>query len=208
MGDDPEKRQFLSGLLEQAYAKIREGVFVEAEAVLEEALGIDYEDNEVLSALKTIHYWHGKTNQFSAIPDSYERGEYLLKRWEAYRKYAKDIEAEEACRYAVRQWVFGKSLVCYRNVLKDTGSHEADILFRVGICYKGLGNYQSAVEYFEAANRQRMEDPQTIAELADCYAFINEDKAAKVFFREAFFIDPGKIDIDALEKSSDTASCR
>jgi hypothetical protein len=35
--------------------------------------------------------------------------------------------------------------------------------------------------------------------LADCYALIDEQKKAKVLFREAFFMDPFSIDINLLE---------
>ena len=55
------------------------------------------------------------------------------------------------------------------------------------------------MEYLEACNHQNPDDPQILAELADCYAFVDEVKAAKAFFREAFFIGPEKINVSSLE---------
>ena len=40
---------------------------------------------------------------------------------------------------------------------------------------------------------------EVIAELADCLALCGEDKYAKLFFREAFFIGPENIDLDFLD---------
>jgi len=38
-----------------------------------------------------------------------------------------------------------------------------------------------------------------LAELADAYALIGNAKAAKAFFREAFFVDPQGVDLDSME---------
>ena len=81
----------------------------------------------------------------------------------------------------------------------EESGQDTEILFRLGKCYKGLGNYGKALEFFERASHQKVDDPDILSELADCYAFVNELRAAKVFFREAFFINPQKIDLIALE---------
>ena len=38
-----------------------------------------------------------------------------------------------------------------------------------------------------------------MAELADCYSLVNEIRASKAFFREAFFKIPKDIDLSILE---------
>ncbi len=43
------------------------------------------------------------------------------------------------------------------------------------------------------------DNSDVVAELADSYALVDEIKEAKVLFREAFFINPQKIDIYSLE---------
>ena len=199
MGDSEVRNDSLVEYLETAYENFREGAFREAEKVLEKALGVDFEDTELMAALKCANFWSSRQDRVGSIPDSYDRGEFLLKQWNAYLAFFRKDESFEACNYAVRQWVFGRALLCYKEVLEESGGHDADILLRMARCYKGLGDYQTALEYFEAANRQKTDDPQTLAELGDCYAFINEARAAKIFFREAFFLDPGRIDLASLE---------
>ena len=81
----------------------------------------------------------------------------------------------------------------------DSGGNDTGILFRIGRCYKCIGDYENALSFLERTFRHLREDPAVIAELADCYALINEVKTAKIFFREAFFIDPLKIEFAFLE---------
>ena len=38
-----------------------------------------------------------------------------------------------------------------------------------------------------------------LSEMADCYALCGEERTAKVLFREAFFIDPQKVDLSLLD---------
>jgi len=73
------------------------------------------------------------------------------------------------------------------------------LLLQIGRCHKGLGNYERAIECLEHANRQTREDARVLAELADCYSLVNESRAAKVFFREAFYVDPQAVDLAGLE---------
>ena len=73
------------------------------------------------------------------------------------------------------------------------------MLLQIGRCCKGIGNYERAIENLERANIERKDDARILAELADCYSLVNESRAAKVFFREAFFLDPQAIDLAGLE---------
>jgi tetratricopeptide (TPR) repeat protein len=62
-----------------------------------------------------------------------------------------------------------------------------------------MGEYENALEYLETVGQRSKEDPAVLAELGDCYALVNETKAAKAFFREAFFIGPQKVTLTFLE---------
>jgi tetratricopeptide (TPR) repeat protein len=62
-----------------------------------------------------------------------------------------------------------------------------------------VGNYDDALKYLEQAVQFMREDAETLAELADVNALLGETRAAKALFREAFFLDPGKIDVRSLE---------
>ena len=81
----------------------------------------------------------------------------------------------------------------------DSGGDDSEILFRIGRCYKSIGDYENALDFLERTFRQKRDDAAVMAELADCYALINEIKPAKIFFREAFFLNPDQIEFAFLE---------
>jgi tetratricopeptide (TPR) repeat protein len=202
MNDTTPAPADIQTLLNDVYERFRVGRFDDTAVLLERALSVDYENAEVLTAMKSVHFWLERSARLEEIADDFERGEYLFKQWDAYVRF---LEREKgSCErgiYAARQWVFGSALVSFTRVLENTAGRDPDLLFRIGRCYKGKGNYKQALEYFEASNHQRSDDPQILAELADCYANINEMKASKIFFREAFFLDPQRIDLGNLEST-------
>lgn len=187
-------------ILDDVQSEIREGQFTKAEEALEKALEIDYEHPEVLAGLKCCKFWKGKLPRLNEIHDDYERGEYLLAQWIVFRDFMKsfsrDIDRE---LFVLRQWVFGTALVNFKRVLRSDEEPDADLVLRIGRCYKALGDFEKALQYLESVGRKRREDPEFLGETADCYALINETKAAKAFFREAFFINPQKVHIEYLE---------
>jgi tetratricopeptide (TPR) repeat protein len=69
----------------------------------------------------------------------------------------------------------------------------------VGRCYKGLGDYDNALNFLEQAIRFKREDAEVLAEVADINALLAETKAAKALFKEAFFLDPAKVDMQFME---------
>ncbi len=190
----------LIDLLKNAYDLMKNGAFGDAGDLLENALSLDFENPEVICALKCSSYWSAREKQYGEISDPFERGEFLIKQWKSFLTFLqRDGNNFEQGKYSLKQWVFSQALHDFIVLLEGPAAGDPEILFRIGRCYKGKGNYKKALEYLEACNHQKADDPRIIAELADCYAFINETQAAKIFFREAFFIDPQKIEIESLE---------
>jgi tetratricopeptide (TPR) repeat protein len=100
----------------------------------------------------------------------------------------------------MRHFVFSRALNLFQSLLGD-GLNQQDpgLLFLVGRCLKGVGNYDEAVKYLEQASRFRREDSATLSELADVNALLGDGRAAKALFREAFFLDPQGIDLGSME---------
>ncbi len=193
-------RSDINGILNDSHVVLRQGNFDDAKALLQKAVSLDFNKDEIFTALKSISYWEERKKKFTAIQEEKKRGEYLFNEWENYLTFLK--RCRNLCddiHYPIKQWVFSSALTCFQNVLLREGRHDPDLLCMLGRAYKGIGDYEHAVEYFEAANHQKVDDPEILAELADAYAFMNEIKASKIFFREAFFIDPQKIKLDYLE---------
>ncbi len=175
---------------------------MEAESVLESALSLDFENSEIQAALKCGGFWKDKKNRLASVAEPYDQGEFLLKSWRDFAEFLERIKAGfDRCLYAIRQWVFGHALAQYLRLLEANVGHDPELLFRIGRCFKGKGDYEHALEFLEAASSLKRDDPGILAELADCYALVNEVRTSKAFFREAFFIDAQKVDLAFLEST-------
>lgn len=186
--------------IETAYRLFQTGDFSQSIKILEEALALDFDNDEVVFALKCGNYWRDKITGSDGNGDCGNQGLCLLKNWKRFLIFLERYEESyENCLYPIRQFVFSTALTHLRKAVDTQGSSETSFLLNIGRCHKGLGNYEQALEYFETCNHQKGDDPEIMSELADCYAFIGETKAAKVFFREALFTNPRKIDLYSLE---------
>jgi len=187
-------------ILNRVYGLFRQGGFSEASERLEEALKIDFDYPGVTAAMKCCNFWREKLHRLEKAKGGYERGEYLLEQWGHFLTFTLRMsDVTEKCLYSLKRWVFGSALGYYKRLYEESSVYDSEVLLKIGRCYKGIGNYESAIEYLEMANQQKSGSPTILAELADSYAQINELRASKVFFREAFFIDPQKVDLDRIE---------
>lgn len=191
----------VEGLLQKAYDSLKASELRAASAFLEEALRIDYEHPEVVYAMKCVNWWGERIRRTEGIRDAFERGEYLLSNWKAFIVFLERIgRSFDRCIYAIRLCVFSTALACFHGMVAEGADHQdAELLFRVGLCYKGIGNFDRALQYLEEAARLKREEAEILAELADVYAMVNEPRSAKALFREALFANPQKVDVRMLD---------
>ncbi len=193
------KEDEISQMLNHAFDLFREGRFPEAASQLEKVLRIDFDYPDVTASLKCANFWRERQERLATIGEPYERGELLLGEWRHFVDFVQRIGGvSEKGLFSVRQYVFGTALAAYRG-LAEQGGYDADLLLRIGRCYKELGSYDLAIESLEKANQMKNGVPSVLAELADCYALVGETRSGKIFFREAFFLGANEIDLSTLE---------
>lgn len=187
-------------ILNRVYRLFKEGLFEETIGLLEEAITIDFENPQITSALKCANFWGEKARKLETLASKYEKAEYLILHWSYFSGFITQIgETSEKCLFNLKQFVFGTALFYYIDLLEESDIFDADILLKIGRCYKAIGNYEKALEYLLIGNQQKSGNAEILAELGDCYSLINELRIAKAFFREAFFINPNDVSIDNLE---------
>jgi tetratricopeptide (TPR) repeat protein len=194
-------QESVTALLTNAYESLRGVDLPGATGLFERALGLDFEDPEVLWALKCANFWNDRAARLEALPNPYERGEYIVAQWKSFASFVSKLDGSfDRALYAFKRYAFTLALGQYRALpQEEKESHEAELALRVGRCHKGAGDYDAALRQLEAAARERREDAETLAELADAYALAGDERASKALFREAFYIGPQKIDIGLLE---------
>jgi tetratricopeptide (TPR) repeat protein len=162
---------------------------------------VDFECPEVLWSLKCANFWADRLSRLDSMPNPFERGEYVIAQWKAFACFASKLEGEfEPALFAFRRFAFSLALSHYSALPpEEKESHEAELALRIGICLKGVGDYDGALRSLEAAARERKDDAEVLAQLADAYALQGDERSSKALFREAFFVGPQRVDVDLLE---------
>ncbi len=188
-------------LILSSFDLFHNGDFQKAEKVYEKALSLDFENADIIAGLKCSKFWIEREKQLEALgTDEFAKSEYLYSEWKIFTEFTYRLKTPFRQGISViKQWVFQSALSGYLHASTDIASGDEELLLRIGKCYKGMGDYDKALEYLESVSRKKRDDPEILGELADSYAFINEIRISKAFFREAFFIDPQKVNIDFLE---------
>ena len=190
-------------LLKMAYAKLKDSSLDAALSLLEQALDHDFDNDEIKHALKCVHWWIEHTRRIDDLRNPYEKGAFLISQFKQYFVFLGQLNnAYEQCQYAIRFFVYSKALYFFEGLLSNPANqHDPGLLLLVGRCFKGLGNFDEALKYLEEALRIKREDAELLAEVADVNALLSQTKTAKALFREAFFIDPQKIDLRFMESA-------
>ncbi|MBQ2314894.1 MAG: hypothetical protein II187_08305 [Treponema sp.] len=186
--------------LAKAYGLIEAGGISQAEALLEEVLPSDLDNNALIFVISCCTYW---TETFDRLPklEPFEQGESLVNQWKGFKVFlSRQEQTVEQAVYAFRKGVFTTALDQYSRVYdeKDQRTH-AEVCRKIGLCCKKLGSYEKALSCLVEANNTLQGQANILAEMADCYDLCGENKLAKVIFREAFFIDPEKTELDFLD---------
>jgi len=191
------------GLLKMAYDKLKDSSLLEALSLMEQALDLDFENEEIKHALKCVHWWIEHTRRIDELKNPYEKGAFLISRFKQYYVFLGQLSTEyEQCQYAIRFFVYSKALFFFEGLLANPSNRQdPGLLILVGRCCKGLGNFDEALRYLEDAVHIKKDDAGALAEVADINALLSQAKTAKALFREAFFIDPQKVDLRFMESA-------
>jgi tetratricopeptide (TPR) repeat protein len=195
------EQENVTGLLSDAYEKLRCVDLRAATDCLERALAIDFEAPEVLWGLKCANFWAERTARIDAMPNPFERGEYAIAQWKSFASFASKLEGDfERALFAFKSYAFAFALAQYEALPQDEKeAHHAELALRVGLCLKGRGDYVGALKSFEAAAREKKDDAEVLAELADVYALQGDERSSKALFREAFYVSAQRVDVELLE---------
>ncbi len=181
---------------------VKSGDILQANDILNQLL-IDALDNERIQfAVNCFSFWVNIIRQLPFIEEPYARGETLLSEWISFTSYIdkQKYTPDDFVLYNFRCGIFKLALDIYYQLINVSDNNQrAEINRKIGLCYKKLGEYETAKNYLVEANKLRQGVSAVIAELADCYALCGEDRNAKVLFREAFYIDAQKINLCFLD---------
>ena len=179
---------------------LEQGLFDEAIELFEIILKENPTYPGIINGIKATKFWSSRKNRLKKYSTSYDRGKLLLKEWKDFEKYmSKNNIKHGRATVAIQKYIFNNIIESFSKAYSEGVVPDTDILIQIGDCFKKLGNYEKAIDIYEYARTFNPEDPFLLAKLGDCYFSIDETSKAKVLFREAFFIDPGQIELANLE---------
>lgn len=186
--------------LAKAYSLLEEGKPYQARQILDSALEYNFDNSELIFARWCCSYWADFIQNLPVL-EPYEQGDSLIARWKTFRvDYERQKEVFQKTLYAIQKGIFTRALDAYESVKAEGNAFQHAELFRKkGLCCKKLGKYESALTLLQEAHQLTQSSAAVLAEMADCFALCGEDKKAKVLFREAFFIDAQKIELQFLD---------
>lgn len=180
-------------ILDKVYPLLLEGRFKDLDELLDQAHKLDFDNQEIIMLLKITAFWRPSFEELDYYPNPGEKGEFLFEEWLTFysRIVIKFGKLYEKWQSAVNNLVFSQAEAFFREA--DAQKSTAGYLWlQRGRCLKGLGDYEAAVKFFKKGLKEKKDDPELLSELADSFALLQEERTAKVFFREAFFLDPQK----------------
>ena len=197
----------VEALLQESRLLFEQGNPQEARKFLGEKLHANLKYGDFKFAVACLDFWKGDFVQMDYMASDFEKGECLLTKWKRFigpeflqKDDWKDYKDTPYVTSA-KKFAFSVALKQFLKLQDEKNPRQkAEILRRIGLCHKRLGNYEQSLDVLREANALTQgSSADMIAELADCYALTGDDRTAKLLFREAFFIDAQKIDLSWLD---------
>ncbi|NIZ40497.1 hypothetical protein PVA45_03080 [Entomospira entomophila] len=193
-----QHQETLHSYYEQALALIHAGQYSDASAVMQKAIFVDLDSRLPTLIVKSCDFWDTRLRKIKHLPIL----EMFTAVHEAWIHFNKNIVRKDAVTldrvvHAIRMQVFGLIV----DQLRRHPEVEQDIhyAFALARAYKYRGDYDEAIDVYALVLEIDAKNPAALAELADCYAIIDEETHAKVLFREAFFHGPDRIVMSNLD---------
>ena len=184
----------------RAHKLLEEGSFSDAIALFENIIGENAGYPGVPDGIRAARFWIGRANKLKKYSSPYGKARLLLKEWRDFEKFmTKNSVKHGRSTAAIQKYIFSDIIESFTQAYNEGVAPDTGILIQIGDCFKKLGNFERAIDMFEYARSFDKEDPSLLSKLGDCYFSIDETSKAKVLFREAFFIDPGLIELDSIE---------
>lgn len=188
---------------------LTEGYFNDAATVFKEILKQDFANESAEIGGKCCNYWKIKIEKLKKEKDkkaysNYKTGCLLYEEWKKFMlTFKSSKETEAVVLNCVMQYVLGLALE-YLKKTESEGDASVNIvrLFAlIGAIYKELMRFDDAVCYFQKVIQNDHFNADAYAQLGNCYELQDNERAAKIMMREAFFLNPAAVDLAKLDNS-------
>ena len=97
----------MESLLDEGYRLLDQGNQLAASKIFEQALAKDFDNGELIFALKCERWWQESLEKGSSFKDPFSSGEYLVSQWKSFRHYVSRLPRQwERTLLAFKHYVF------------------------------------------------------------------------------------------------------
>ncbi len=196
----PDTQENPLATIEDGIIYLGQGDFIQASQKFQQAVFFDLDNDLFASMLKMTDYWVEKLRRCDFLPWP-ERSEFLFQSWNDFSNYfcAKLPVVADQVFFSIKNWVLDLNISLVKKSLHE---HETvEKLLLLARSYKMKGNYDIAIEVYDRGFLLTRDHAGLLAELADCYAVVDQETEARILFREAFFYSADKIEVGYLESA-------
>ena len=184
------------------YRYLKNGDWAEAEEFCETHMRYAYHSPAFLTAVKCVRFWKNAYSESENLPGKFQQAQKLIDFWGSFSgHFSSQFTSFERGIRIIRQKVFSDSLFFLLQARHEDSAcaPEESFFLLVGRCYKFLGDFAKSLDILKKAYLADKHDSEVLAELADCCSLQGDGTKAKVFFSEAFYYNPQKINLNFIE---------
>ncbi len=187
--------------LNEIYLAIENGEFSEAIKLTDNFLKKNSDYPGINEAYRTARFWENRQQEIAVLSSGKETADFYMNQWEKFNNYADEKKIKKSSVYkSIQKFIFFTAANNYKIAFQKQQSptDNFELLLNLGICFLTLKEYNYVIETLEYARSAYKLNSKILAILAEAYYQTGEIPKSLFFFREAFFIDPSKIDISLI----------
>ena len=176
--------------------QLEDGDFKKAQQELDLLLQKDIPHDKIIGCLKVLSFWQDSFERFyqMSVKEHYQKGFFLIKQWVTfYTHFHALMPLLQIELYGLKLFLFEQALLEFKQINSHLRDEES--LLHISRCYRGLDNYEQALRFIDNCFKRNRSNPTVMAEYADLLLLTEHTVMGKLLYREAFFLDPQKIEL-------------
>ncbi len=165
--------------------------------------GANLKDADVKLFKKSVKFWVSKNKQISSGKDLYEMAEAFQKAWrEFYEEIVKPSRSPyKGILMSFKNYAYSKAIDVYLRILHSLSGDvfDAHTHLLIAKCYMEMEEYDRAIYVLKSIRKVDPRWAPALALLGDVFFLKGDVKKSKLFFREAFLVDPQEVPLEELK---------
>lgn len=188
--------------LSEAYSFMETGDFESALKIFDELVTTSMDSPGVVEGYRTTRFWLNRISDAVRLREGKTRADFYLYEWQSFLEYADSYNIQNSHSFrAAERFVYYTAAEHYNIAFQneENPTNNIDLVLNLGTCFLKISEYSMAIDTLEYARSMYTANPLLLAMLGEAYYHTKEVPKSLLLFREAFFLDPSKIDLGLVK---------